>query len=71
MRRVFPWLHRSAAVLAVVALVVVPVAALADDAKMQPPIPAAPPAPTAMKAPTGLARAALIVLGARFGIAIR
>ena len=70
MQRVFAWLHRGAAVLALVAILAVPAAAVAEDLKAQPPLPAAPPAPTAAKAPIGLARAALIVLAARFGIAI-
>lgn len=67
MQRVSAWFHRGAAVLAVVAMLVLPATAFADDLKAQPPIPA----PTATKSPVGLAKAALIVLAARFGIAIR
>jgi len=62
MRRVSAWLHRGAAVLAVVVILLMPVTAIAEDLKMQPPIPAAPQAPTASKAPIGLARVVLMVI---------
>ena len=63
--------RRGVAVLAVVAMLVLPGAAFAEDLKAQPPIPAAPQAPTASKAPIGLARVVLMVIAARFGVPIR
>lgn len=63
-------LRRGAAMLAVLAILLVPATAFAEDARMQPPIPRAATAPKAGPA-IGFAKVFILVLAAKLGAPIR